>query len=115
MWRAERAGGDTKTPKSRRTLALPRRCVLAVREHRLRQADQAFASIGLSQADINAVRDRFASWPRTAEAAEGELNTGSPAPRSRWQRHMGSDREAGQDHSISHRARDLEPDEPEIG
>src|ERR1700733_10339317 len=26
VWRADRAGGDTKTPKSRRTLALPRRC-----------------------------------------------------------------------------------------
>jgi integrase len=34
-WRAERAGGDTKTPKSRRTLALPRRCVLALREQRI--------------------------------------------------------------------------------
>jgi len=38
MWRAERAGGDTKTPKSRRTLALPRKCVEALREHRARQA-----------------------------------------------------------------------------
>lgn len=32
--------------------------------------DQAFASIGLSHEDITAVRDRFALWPRTAEAAE---------------------------------------------
>jgi integrase len=38
VWRAERAGGDTKTPKSRRTLALPRKCVTALREHRVRQA-----------------------------------------------------------------------------
>ena len=38
VWRAERAGGDTKTPKSRRTLALPRKCVEALREHRVRQA-----------------------------------------------------------------------------
>ena len=37
VWRAERAGGDTKTPESRRTLALPRRCVEALREHRVRQ------------------------------------------------------------------------------
>ena len=29
-WRADRAGGDTKTPRSRRTLALPRRCVEAI-------------------------------------------------------------------------------------
>ena len=32
-WRAERAGGDTKTPESRRTLALPRKYVEALREH----------------------------------------------------------------------------------
>lgn len=38
VWRAERAGGDTKTPKSRRTLALSRKCVEALREHRVRQA-----------------------------------------------------------------------------
>ena len=38
VWRAERAGGDTKTPKSRRTLALPRKCVEALREQRVRQA-----------------------------------------------------------------------------
>jgi integrase len=39
VWRAQRAGGDTKTPESRRTLALPRRCVEALREHRVRQAE----------------------------------------------------------------------------
>jgi integrase len=38
VWRAERAGGDTKTPESRRTLLLARRCVEALREHRVRQA-----------------------------------------------------------------------------
>ena len=38
VWRAERAGGDTKTPESRRTLALPLKCVEALREHRVRQA-----------------------------------------------------------------------------
>jgi len=37
-WRAERHGGDTKTGKSRRTLALPRRCVEALREHRKLQS-----------------------------------------------------------------------------
>jgi integrase len=30
VWRAERHGGDTKTEKSRRTLALPQRCVQAL-------------------------------------------------------------------------------------
>jgi integrase len=34
VWRAQRHGGDTKTEKSRRTLALPRRSVEALREHR---------------------------------------------------------------------------------
>ena len=32
VWRSERHGGDTKTEKSRRTLALPQRCVEALRE-----------------------------------------------------------------------------------
>jgi integrase len=38
VWRAERHGGDTKTEKSRRTLALPRRCVEALRQHHTLQA-----------------------------------------------------------------------------
>ena len=33
VWRAQRHGGDTKTDKSRRTLALPQRCAEALREH----------------------------------------------------------------------------------
>lgn len=33
VWRSVRAGGDTKTKKSRRTLALPKRCVVALRGH----------------------------------------------------------------------------------
>jgi integrase len=32
VWRSERAGGDTKTQKSRRTLTLPNRCVEALRK-----------------------------------------------------------------------------------
>jgi integrase len=39
VWRAQRHGGDTKTGKSRRTLALPHRCVDALREHRELQAE----------------------------------------------------------------------------
>ncbi|MEU4698894.1 site-specific integrase [Nonomuraea dietziae] len=38
VWHSVRVGGDTKTQKSRRTLALPRRCVDALRGHRERQA-----------------------------------------------------------------------------
>ncbi|MEV0698601.1 site-specific integrase [Saccharopolyspora sp. NPDC050389] len=37
VWHSVREGGDTKTKKSRRTLALPMRCVVALRLHRLRQ------------------------------------------------------------------------------
>ncbi|RGC70877.1 site-specific tyrosine recombinase XerC [Micromonospora sp. MW-13] len=37
VWHSVRAGGDTKTRKSRRTLALPLRCVTALRQHRALQ------------------------------------------------------------------------------
>ena len=37
VWRSVRIGGDTKTRKSRRTLALPSRCVDALRDQRIRQ------------------------------------------------------------------------------
>jgi integrase len=49
VWRSDRAGGDTKTPKSRRTLALPTRCVVALREQRLRQAEDRLAAGALWQ------------------------------------------------------------------
>lgn len=39
VWRSVRAGGETKTRKSRRTLALPQRCVDALRDHERRQVD----------------------------------------------------------------------------
>lgn len=38
VWRSVRSGGDTKTKKSRRTLALPQRCVDALRGHEIDQA-----------------------------------------------------------------------------
>ncbi|WP_432535288.1 site-specific integrase [Kineococcus arenarius] len=37
VWRSVRAGGDTKTRKSRRTLALPQRCVEALHAQRAQQ------------------------------------------------------------------------------
>ncbi|MEV4164452.1 tyrosine-type recombinase/integrase [Nonomuraea dietziae] len=49
-----RAGGDTKTRKSRRTLALPERCVTALRDHRVRQ-DAIRASAGDEWQDHNLV------------------------------------------------------------
>src|SRR4029079_13297986 len=39
VWHSVRQGGDTKTAKSRRTLALPQAAVQALREHRKRQAE----------------------------------------------------------------------------
>jgi len=44
VWRSVRQGGDTKTPKSRRTLALPRAAVQALGEHRKRQAEDRLAA-----------------------------------------------------------------------
>lgn len=44
VWRSVRQGGDTKTPKSRRTLALPQAAVQALREHRRRQAEDRLAA-----------------------------------------------------------------------
>jgi integrase len=44
VWRSERAGGDTKTPKSRRTLALAHRCAAALREQKIRQAADRLAA-----------------------------------------------------------------------
>ncbi|WP_433873176.1 tyrosine-type recombinase/integrase [Saccharopolyspora sp. CA-218241] len=41
VWHSVRAGGDIKAKKSRRTLALPMRCVVALRLHRLRQVAAA--------------------------------------------------------------------------
>jgi integrase len=44
VWRAERAGGDVKTPKSRRSLRLPDLCVEALRaQHDQQQRDRRLA------------------------------------------------------------------------
>ncbi len=44
VWRSVRAGGDTKTEKSRRTLELPGQAADALREHRARQATERLAA-----------------------------------------------------------------------
>ena len=44
VWRSEREGSDTKTKKSRRTLALPRRCVEALRQQQEQQAQDRLAA-----------------------------------------------------------------------
>ena len=49
VWRSQRAGGDTKTPRSRRTLALAHRCGETLREQRIRQAADRLIAGGLWQ------------------------------------------------------------------
>ena len=49
VWRSVRQGGDTKTAKSRRTLALPQTAILALREHRRRQSEDRLAAGALWQ------------------------------------------------------------------
>jgi integrase len=44
VWRSVRGDGDTKTRKSRRTLALPERCVDALRKQRAQQAADRLAA-----------------------------------------------------------------------
>jgi integrase len=67
VWRSVREGGDTKTPKSRRTLALPTRCVRALRrlsEHQVAQGTWSatgivFASAAGTELDAANVRRAF--------------------------------------------------------
>jgi integrase len=72
VWRSVRAGGDTKTRKSRRTLKLPQRCVDVLRDHQacqdqIRQAtgsrwhdnDLVFPSQVGTPADASHVRRSF--------------------------------------------------------
>ena len=44
VWHSVRQGGDTKTARSRRTLALPQAAVQALKEHRKRQAEDRLAA-----------------------------------------------------------------------
>lgn len=46
VWRSVRVGGDTKTRKSRRTIAIPARCVDTLRTQRTRQGRQRSAAGG---------------------------------------------------------------------
>lgn len=89
VWRSVRAGGDTKTKKSRRTLALPERCVDALREQRERQRvarelagerwvpnDLVFASEVGTELDSANVRRGF-----RRVAADAGLNAAAWTPR----------------------------------
>ena len=65
VWRSVRAGGDTKTRKSRRTLALPLRCVDALRAHQKEQGRLMQAAGGKWQ-DHNLVFPSRAGTPSDA-------------------------------------------------
>jgi integrase len=80
VWRSDRTGGDTKTPKSRRTLALARRCSATLREQKIRQAadrlaagrlwqdhNLVFASTIGTPLDDHNVRRQFRKITETAE------------------------------------------------
>ena len=54
VWRSTRRDGDTKTPKSRRSLVLPRRAIDALTEHRRRQDVERLAA-GEAWQDTNLV------------------------------------------------------------
>jgi integrase len=59
VWRSVRASGDTKTRKSRRSLALPRRCVDALRAQQARQAVYREQCGRLWRADLDLVFTRM--------------------------------------------------------
>jgi integrase len=54
VWRSTRRDGDTKTPKSRRSLVLPRRAIDTLRAHRRRQVVERLAA-GEARQDTNLV------------------------------------------------------------
>jgi integrase len=85
VWRSVREGGDTKTRKSRRTLAMAQRCVEALRDHRDRQAvarreagsrwqqtGLVFTSATGTELDAANVRRAFRRVVRTAGLDPGE-------------------------------------------
>jgi len=44
VWRSARGDGDTKTPKSKRSLILPKRAIVALKAHKARQARERLAA-----------------------------------------------------------------------
>ena len=79
VWRSVREGGDTKTKKSRRTLAIPARCVMALRKHLDKQKearkkrgttwrvdDLVFSTVSGAEMDAANVRRGFRSILRRA-------------------------------------------------
>lgn len=52
VWRSVREGGDTKTRKSRRTLALPELCIEALRRQRVQQAGARLVASTWDESDL---------------------------------------------------------------
>jgi integrase len=84
VWRSARQGGETKTPKSRRTLALPQTAVRALTEHQKRQEEDQLVAGALWQdhglvfcssvgtpLDAANVRREFRKITETAGLGEG--------------------------------------------
>ncbi len=83
VWRSVRQGGDTKTAKSRRTLALPQAAIQALREHRRLQVEDrlaagalwedhglVFASLVGSALDASKVRREFRKITESAGVSQ---------------------------------------------
>lgn len=66
VWHSVRATGDTKTKKSRRSLALPRRCVDALRAQKARQDVAAGGAGGRWRGDLDLVFTRMYGTPYDA-------------------------------------------------
>lgn len=81
VWHSVRAGGDTKTKKSRRTLALPQRAVTALREHRKRQ-DQDRANAGTAWQEHGLVFTTTVGPPSTRPTSAGPSAASPPKPAS---------------------------------
>ena len=78
VWRSVRAHGDTKTEKSRRTLALPEMAVNALWTHRTRQADER-AAVGLTWSDRDLVFSTRSGAPLDAANVRREFRAACKA------------------------------------
>jgi integrase len=76
VWHSVRQGGDTKTAKSRRTLALPETAIQAFREHRKRQAEDRL---------VAGPCGKITHWypPRPSARPLTRLTSGASSARSR--------------------------------
>jgi integrase len=96
VWRSVRAGGDTKTRRSRRTLKLPQRCVDVLRDHQaqqeeIRQAlgskwhdnDLVFPSQVGMPADASHVRRSFPQSRRGGRPGSPRVEPARAAPQLR--------------------------------